>query len=194
MKVRKVRWHGVVRERHWKLQPSSSPSQTTEPRSTTKMNSWGHWPWKPLVLSTHLPPGQELTKIGQQKMAEVECSSSSPTADPSGSLATRQQLTNYRAEAYALLAAAQTLNQKERLSTNTVFLTDCQSILQSLQSPGGEQVFRNMRQELSLLKNKASVTLQWISSHRGVGDNEETDWLSKVGSKLGQSAHPMLYS
>ena len=47
------------------------------------------------------------------------------------SVATGQQSTNYRAEAYALLTAAQTLNQEERLPTNTVFLTDCRSILQS---------------------------------------------------------------
>ena len=47
------------------------------------------------------------------------------------SVATGQQSTNYRAEAYALLAAAQTLNQEERLPTNAVFLTDCRSILQS---------------------------------------------------------------
>ena len=39
----------------------------------------------------------------------------------------------------------------------------------SLQSPGGDQIFSNIRQELSLLKNKASVTLQWIPSHCGVG-------------------------
>ena len=59
--------------------------------------------------------------------------------------------------AYALLTAAQTLNQEERLHTNTVFLTDCQSILQSLQAPGGDQIFSNIRQELSLLKNKNSL-------------------------------------
>ena len=37
------------------------------------------------------------------------------------SVATGQQSTNYRAEVNALLAAAQTLNQEERLPTNTVF-------------------------------------------------------------------------
>ena len=37
------------------------------------------------------------------------------------SVATGQQSTNYRAEAYALLTAAQTLNQQERLPNNTVF-------------------------------------------------------------------------
>ena len=75
-----------------------------------------------------------------------------------------------------------------------MFLTDCRSILQSLQSPGGDQIFSNIRQELSLLKNKTSVTLQWIPSHCGVGDNEEADRLSKMGSKLEQSAQPMSYS
>ena len=110
------------------------------------------------------------------------------------SVATGQQSTNYRAEAYALLTAAQTLNQEERLPTNTVFLTDCRSILQSLQSPGGDQIFSNIRQELSQHKNKTSVTLQWIPSHCGVGGNEEADRLSKMGSKLEQSAQPMSYS
>ena len=75
-----------------------------------------------------------------------------------------------------------------------MFLTDCWSILQSLQSPGGDQIFSNIRQELSLLKNKTSVTLQWIPSHCGVGGNEEADRLSKMGSKLEQSAQPMSYS
>ena len=110
------------------------------------------------------------------------------------SVATGQQSTNYRAEAYAMLIAAQTLNQEERLPTNTVFLTDCRSTLQRLQSPGGDQIFGNIRQELSLLKNKTSVTLQWIPSHCGIGGNEEADRLSKMGSKLEQSAQPMSYS
>ena len=70
----------------------------------------------------------------------------------------------------------------------------CWSILQSLQSPGGDQIFCNTKQELSLLKNKTSVTLQWIPSHCGVGGNEEADRLSKMGSKLEQSAQPMSYS
>ena len=38
------------------------------------------------------------------------------------------------------------------------------------------------------------MTLQWIPSHCGVGGNEEADWLSKMGSKLEQSAQPMSYS
>ena len=110
------------------------------------------------------------------------------------SVATGQQSTNYRAEAYTLLAAAQSLNQEERLPSNTVFLTDCRSILQSPQSPGGDQIFSNTTQELSLLKNKTSVTLQWIPSHCGVRGNEEADPLSKMGSKFEQSVHPMSFS
>ena len=93
-----------------------------------------------------------------------------------------------------MLAAAQTLNQEERLPTSTVFLTDCRSILQSLQPSGGDQIISNIKQELSLLKNKKSVTLQWIPSCCGVGGNEEADRLSKMGSKLKQSAQPMSYS
>ena len=45
------------------------------------------------------------------------------------SVATGQQSTNHRAEAHALLTAAQTLNKGERLPTHSV--SDCRSILQS---------------------------------------------------------------
>ena len=38
------------------------------------------------------------------------------------------------------------------------------------------------------------MTFQWIPSRCGVGGNEEADRLSKVGSKLEKSAHPMSYS
>ena len=109
------------------------------------------------------------------------------------SVATWQQSTNYRAEAYTLLASAQTLNLEERFPTNTAFLIHCQSILQRLQLPGGEQIFSNIGEELSLLDDKTSVTLQWILSHCGVEGNEEGDQLSEIGSKLEQSAHPMSY-
>ncbi|XP_076439160.1 uncharacterized protein LOC143278033 [Babylonia areolata] len=40
--------------------------------------------------------------------------------------------TNFRAEACALLLSAQTFSQEDTLPTNTVFLTDCKSILQGL--------------------------------------------------------------
>ena len=38
------------------------------------------------------------------------------------------------------------------------------------------------------------MTLQWIPSDCGVGGNEEADRLSKMGSKLEQSAQPVSYS
>ena len=73
----------------------------------------------------------------QKKMAVAEFSSSSLMADPSESLWLQgSSQKTCRAEAHALLAATQTLNWEERLPTNTVLLTDCRSILQSLQSPG----------------------------------------------------------
>ena len=106
-----------------------------------------------LRVPTHLAPGQELTQMGQQKrqqkMAEVEFSSSFPMADPPGSLwpqGSSQPTTELKP--MLLLTAAQTLNQEERLPTNTVFLIECRSIPQSLQSPEGEQIFSNIRQEL----------------------------------------------
>ena len=51
------------------------------------------------------------------------------------SIATGKRCTNFRAEAFALLEAATSLNyeKKEKLSTSTVFLTDCTSLIQSLQ-------------------------------------------------------------
>ena len=94
-----------------------------------------------------------------------------------------------RVQALEMRCFRNLLSISYRLPTNIVFLTDCWSILHSLQSPGGDQISSNIRQELSLLKNKTSVTLQWIPSHCGVGGNEETDRLSNMGSKLcGNSA------
>ena len=46
---------------------AEAPTIILDTPSTTKMKSWGHWPWKPFVLPTRLPPGQEPTQMGQQK-------------------------------------------------------------------------------------------------------------------------------
>ncbi|XP_076438566.1 uncharacterized protein LOC143277573 [Babylonia areolata] len=110
----------------------------------------------------------------------------------SKSVATGNLSTNFRAEACALLLAAQTFSQEDTLPTNTVFLTDCKSILQSLQAPGGEEILTDIRQELNLLKQITAVVLQWIPPHCGIGGNEEADRLYKTGSKLEQPAHPSL--
>ena len=188
----------TIRTGKQKLHPSSYTSQASKPRSTTQMKSWDHWPWKPWVLPTHLPPGQELTQMGQQKrqqkMAEVDFIKLPDGRSTRKSVAIGQQSTNYRAEACALLAAAQTLNQEERRPTNTVFLTDCRSIMQSLQSPEGEQIFSNIRTKHLWPSSLIFITLQWIPSRCGVGGNEEADRLSKMGSKLELSTHPVSYS
>ena len=184
----------TMRTGNQKLQPSSYTSQASKQRTTTQMKSWGHWPWKPLVSTTW---ARAYTDRSAEEAAKNDGGGVFIKLPDGGSIrksvATGQQSTNNRAEAYALLAAAQPLNQEERPPTNTVFLTDCRSILQSLQSPRGDQIF-SIRQELSLPKNKTSVTLQWIPSHCCIGGNEEADRLSKMGSKLEQSAQPMSYS
>ena len=144
-----------------------------------------------VVLPTHLPPGQEQKR--QQKLAEMECSSSSLMADPWQVYGYRAAVNKFQSWSLCLAHSSTGLNQEERLPANTVFLTDCWSILQCLQSPGADQIVSNIRQELSLLKNKTTVTLQWIPSHCGVWGNEEADRLSKMGSKLEQFAHHMSY-
>ncbi|KAK7115386.1 hypothetical protein V1264_001263 [Littorina saxatilis] len=109
------------------------------------------------------------------------------------SVATGLVSTNYRAEAHALHLAAQTLNQEEALPGQTVFLTDCRSLLQSLQTREREQILQDIKQELHYLSSKTTVVLQWIPSHCGISGNEEADRLSKEGSKLEQSVHPSSY-
>ena len=83
------------------------------------------------------------------------------------SVATWQQSANCRTEACSLLVTAQNLTREEGLPAITV--TTCPS--RSLYTPGREQISGNIRQELSLLNNKTSVTLRWILS--GVGGNWE---------------------
>jgi ribonuclease HI len=112
----------------------------------------------------------------------------------SRSVATGQHSTNFRAEASALLTAAQTLNQKDRLPGHTVILTDCRSLLQSLQHWRSESILQHISQELQTLSSKTSVVLQWIPSHCGVAGNEEADRLSKAGSKMPQAEHQLSYA
>ena len=68
---------------------------------------------------------------------------------------------------------------------NIVFLTDCKSAIQRLQSPG-EQLERDTRQILCDLSQGANVAVQWIPAHCGLYGNEEADRLAKHGSSLKQ--------
>ena len=109
------------------------------------------------------------------------------------SIPTGKFSTNYRAEACALLHAAQTLNAREELPLHTVILTDCKSVLQSLHTGEESQILRDIRQVLDTLCQRTTLVLQWIPSHCGVSGNEEADRLSKMGSNMEQQMHPISY-
>ena len=103
--------------------------------------------------------------------------------------------TNFRSEACALLEAARTLNIEQTLAPNTVILTDCKSMLQSVQgSRDRSQLFENIRRELTMLHSKTNLVLQWIPSHCGLHGNEEADRLSKEDSNQEQQDHPVSYA
>ena len=128
----------------------------------------------------------------QQKLAKRIFLSSSPPPPcppPSPGWQIHQEVCSYWAAVYKLqsrnlrLAHIDHETGRETSYQHSVS-TNCRFILQSLQPTGGDQIFSNIRQELSLLKNKTSVTLQWIPSHCGVGGNDKADRLSKMGRKL----------
>ena len=111
--------------------------------------------------------------------------------------ATGRRCTNFRAEACALKEAATFLNQEktERLSASTVFLTDCTSLLQSLQGTNSRnKILKDIRTQLALLSQKTTLTLQWIPSHCGIGGNEEADKLAKKGSEQTQEEGSTSYA
>ena len=109
------------------------------------------------------------------------------------SIPTGQLSTNFRAEACALLHATETLNAREEMSTHSVILTDCRSLLQSLQTEEESQIMRNIRHALEPHTKRTHLTLQWIPSHCGVSGNEQADRLSKAGSRQEQPSHPVSY-
>ena len=106
---------------------------------------------------------------------------------------TGKNSTNFRAESEALLQATKILNQKENLPENTVFLTDCKSILQNVISKENDQITNKIKTEIESLQHKTNISLQWIPSHCGIGGNENADKLSKEGSRLEQPNNPISY-
>jgi ribonuclease HI/uncharacterized protein YaaR (DUF327 family) len=107
---------------------------------------------------------------------------------PSGALST-----NYRAELTALHEAARLVDADSRVPSHVVFLTDCLSTLQSLQSPK-EQLERDTQRLLRTLSQRMKVAVQWIPAHCGLAGNEEADKLAKFGSQLEQPHPPISYS
>ena len=102
---------------------------------------------------------------------------------------------NFRAEACALLEATTILNSSESLPANAVILTDCKSVLQSVQgSRDQSELMRSIRRELTSLSQKTNLVMQWIPAHCDIKGNEEADRLSKEGSKATQEDHPISYS
>ena len=99
---------------------------------------------------------------------------------------------NYRAETTALREAADMISQVQPRPKNIVFLTDCRSIVQSLQSPS-EQMERDTQRLLCDLSQGANVAVQWIPAHCGLAGNEEADRLAKHGSTLEQHNHKVSY-
>ena len=127
-------------------------------------------------------PGKSLhTGSAEQAptMVKVEFSSSFQAA-------AGQQSANCSTEACTLLVWAQTLNQEERLSADTVL-----DLLQ-VHCAKSSITRSNITQELFLLHNKhlwpppppPPPPPQWTPSHCDVGGIEEEDQLSKVGGTL----------
>lgn len=106
---------------------------------------------------------------------------------PAGGLST-----NYRAELTALRTAAEMICQDQPRPQNVVFLIDCRSVIQRLQSPS-EQLERDTQRLLCDLSQGANVAVQWIPAHCGLAGNEEADRLAKHGSTLEQLNNNVSY-
>ena len=106
---------------------------------------------------------------------------------PAGSLST-----NYRAEINALKQAAMLISAQPTSPSHAVFLTDCKSAIQSLQSPS-DQLERDTLHSLTALSQQLKVAVQWIPAHCGLSGNEKADRLAKLGSGQEQPNLPVSY-
>jgi ribonuclease HI len=85
--------------------------------------------------------------------------------------------TNFRAEAEALVQAADTISRTTDHTMQVVFLTDALSVLQAINSntlPDVTKALHNVKCH--------RIVLQWIPSHCGVEGNERADRLAKAGA------------
>ena len=111
----------------------------------------------------------------------------------SATVPTGEVSTNFRAEQSAVLLAANAL-LSGNTGTNVVFLCDCQSVLESLQSLPNDKLSSDIQRALSRLSEKCSVVMQWIPSHCQIPGNEEADKQAKQGSTMEQFPHPSSYT
>ena len=105
---------------------------------------------------------------------------------------TRPRIEPAIAELTALHEAARLISAMEHQPANIVFLTDCRSAIQSLQSPS-DQLERDTQRLLGSLSQHAQVAVQWIPAHCGLAGNEQADSLAKAGSRLEQPKQAASY-
>ena len=72
-------------------------------------------------------------------------------------------------------------------SEDVVFLTDFQSVLDSLGGHGEH----NLRRKLYSIGKHRRVILQWIPAHCGIKGNEQADRLAKQGANMEQEILPI---
>ena len=73
--------------------------------------------------------------------------------------------------------------------TRVVFPTDCKSVLEAVQLPAGDETTSDLHTALFNLSQQCTLALQWVPLHCAIDGNEETEKLSKAGSKRKQCPH-----
>lgn len=101
--------------------------------------------------------------------------------------------TNYKAEAEALRAASNHIQNSLHTSTNVVLLSDALSVLQAMQT-GRDMELNSLASVLTRLTERHRVVLQWIPSHCNVHGNEAADALAKERTRKNQSDKSTTYS
>ena len=114
-------------------------------------------------------------------MEEVESTPVTHGHTSSHSLPAGGRSSNYQAELTALQEAASLISADQPMPEHVIFLTDCRSAIQRLQSPS-EQLERDTQRLLCDLSQHIHVAVQWIPAHCGLAGNEEVNRLAKSGS------------
>ena len=94
---------------------------------------------------------------------------------------TGQHCTNYKAEAEALVHAANIIRDVTDPQSQLVFLTDAMSVLQAVTADKLPRL-REAMEGIPCLR----IKLQWVPSHCGVLGNEQADRMAKLGAQKEQ--------